>query len=210
MNLDNVEVFGQNSIKINSNKVMYIDPLFIDNEYNDADIVFITHDHFDHFSPKDIEKVSKSDTIYILPEKMKDSISKLNTSPENVKLVIPNQQYEIKGIKFNTVPSYNIVKQFHPKANNWVGYLLDLDYKYYIAGDTDDIDEIKHLDCDVAFVPIGGTYTMDYSEAAELINTMKPQVAIPVHYGSIVGNKEDGNKFKELLDKNIECKIVIE
>ena len=206
---DNVKVFGQNSIRINSSKIIYIDPLYIDQNYNDADFIFITHDHYDHFSPNDISKIIKKDTIIVMPEKMKMSVSQLNIDINNIKYVIPNQIYHFETISFETVPSYNENKVFHPKSNNWVGYIFKLDKKYYVAGDTDNIPEIRHIDCDVAFVPIGGTYTMTYREAAELINTMRPKLVVPVHYGTIVGEKADGEKFKSLIDSSIECQIMI-
>ena len=206
---DNVKVFGQNSIRINSSKIIYIDPLYIDQNYNDADFIFITHDHYDHFSPNDISKIIKKDTIIVMPEKMKMSVSQLNIDINNIKYVIPNQIYHFETISFETVPSYNENKAFHPKSNNWVGYIFNLDKKYYVAGDTDNIPEIRHIDCDVAFVPIGGTYTMTYREAAELINTMRPKLVVPVHYGTIVGEKADGEKFKSLIDSSIECQIMI-
>ena len=206
---DNVKVFGQNSIRINSSKVIYIDPLYIDQNYNDADFIFITHDHYDHFSPNDISKIIKKDTIIVMPEKMKMSVSQLNIDINNIKYVIPNQIYHFETISFETVPSYNENKAFHPKSNNWVGYIFNLDKKYYVAGDTDNVPEIRHIDCDVAFVPIGGTYTMTYREAAELINTMRPKLVVPVHYGTIVGEKADGEKFKSLIDSSIECQIMI-
>ncbi len=206
---DNVKVFGQNSIRINSSKIIYIDPLYIDQNYNDADFIFITHDHYDHFSPNDISKIIKKDTIIVMPEKMKMSVSQLNIDMNNIKYVIPNQIYHFETISFETVPSYNENKMFHPKSNNWVGYIFNLDKKYYVAGDTDNVPEIRHIDCDVAFVPIGGTYTMTYREAAELINTMRPKLVVPVHYGTIVGEKADGEKFKSLIDSSIECQIMI-
>ena len=206
---DNVKVFGQNSIRINSSKIIYIDPLYIDQNYNDADFIFITHDHYDHFSPNDISKIIKKDTIIVMPEKMKMSVSQLNIDINNIKYVIPNQIYHFETISFETVPSYNENKAFHPKSNNWVGYIFNLDKKYYVAGDTDNVHEIRHIDCDVAFVPIGGTYTMTYREAAELINTMRPKLVVPVHYGTIVGEKADGEKFKSLIDSSIECQIMI-
>lgn len=209
MVIDNVKVFGQNSIRIESSKIIYIDPLYIDKDYNDADFIFITHDHYDHFSPDDINRIKKNDTIFVAPEKMKAKVSQLGIDDSNIKCVVPNQTYNIDTLSFETVPSYNKLKPFHPKSNNWVGYILDLDKKYYISGDTDNVPEIRNISCDVAFVPVGGTYTMDYKEAAELINTMNPKLAIPVHYGTIVGNKADGERFKSLVESSIECQIMI-
>ena len=124
-------------------------------------------------------------------------------------IVYPNNKYEVKGITFETVPAYNINKPFHKKADGWVGYKVYFDQTYYIMGDTDAIEEAKNIKCDYLFIPIGGTYTMDYKEAANLTNIIKPTYVTPIHYGSIVGNKEDGEKFKQLVNQNIIVKILL-
>ena len=203
--LDKIEVLIHSSIKFSKGLIIYFDPYKIDRDYHDADIIFITHDHYDHYSPLDIKKVIKDDTIIVVPQ---DIGEKLSTN--NVIGVVPNKNYEVLNIKFKTIPAYNVNKNFHPKENNWVGYLLEYNnIKYYIAGDTDITKENHDIVCDVAFVPIGGVYTMDYQEAAKLINKIKPRIAVPIHYGLIVGNKDDGIKFSKLLNNNIECKIFI-
>lgn len=203
--LDKIEVLIHSSIKFSKGLIIYFDPYKIDRDYHDADIIFITHDHYDHYSPLDIKKVIKDDTIIVAPQ---DIGEKLSTN--NVIGVVPNKNYEVLNIKFKTIPAYNVNKNFHPKENNWVGYLLEYNnIKYYIAGDTDITKENHDIVCDVAFVPIGGVYTMDYQEAAKLINKIKPRIAVPIHYGLIVGNKDDGIKFSKLLNNNIECKIFI-
>jgi len=200
-----IEINCHSSIKITKGKTIYIDPFKIEKESHDADIVFITHDHYDHYSPEDIEKVAKNKTIIVAPKTVK-ALSKM----KNVVLVEPNQTYVVEGIKVETIPSYNINKKFHPKNNEWVGYIIQIEAtRYYIAGDTDITPENKQVKCDVALVPVGGTYTMNYKEAAELINMIKPQIAIPTHYGSVVGDLQDGLKFKELLSPEIECMIII-
>ena len=204
--LENIEINCHSSIKINKGVVIYFDPFKIEKEMHDADIIFITHNHYDHYSKEDINKIIKEDTIIVAPKTTKQTIEKA----QNGIFVEPNKEYEIKGIKIKTVPAYNIDKQFHPKANEWVGYILNIDnVNYYIAGDTDITPENKNVKCDVAFVPVGGTYTMDYKEAAELVNIIKPKIAVPTHYACIVGNKEDGEKFKALLDKDIKCELLI-
>ena len=203
--LDKIEVLIHSSIKFSKGLIIYFDPYKIDRDYHDADIIFITHDHYDHYSPLDIKKVIKDDTIIVAPQ---DIGEKLSTN--NVIGVVPNKNYEVLNIKFKTIPAYNVNKNFHPKENNWVGYLLEYNnIKYYIAGDTDITKENQDIVCDVAFVPIGGVYTMDYQEAAKLINKIKPRIAVPIHYGLIVGNKDGGIKFSKLLNNNIECKIFI-
>ena len=111
-----------------------------------------------------------------------------------------NKEYMVQGIKFETILAYNTNKTFHPKENGWVGYSITLDdIRYYIAGDTDITEENRKVKCDVAFVPVGGTYTIDFKEAAQLINIIKPKFAIPVHYGSVVGSKQDATDFIKLL-----------
>lgn len=204
--LDKVIVFGQNSIKFDMDKKIYVDPLQIKENYNDADIIFITHDHYDHFSKEDISKVIKDDTIVVAPKCMEELVS----SFKRLKLV-DFGNYEVLGISFMTVPAYNLNKKFHPKEKNYVGYVLNLNnVLYYISGDTDNIPEIRNINCDVAFLPIGGTFTMDYKEAFELVKEINPKIVVPVHYGSIVGEKEDGINFKELVDTTkIICSLLI-
>lgn len=206
--LDNIEVLIHSSIKFSKDIIIYFDPYKINKDYHDADIIFITHSHYDHYSPLDIKKVIKNNTIIVCPEDVKEELLKLNI--KNIIEVVPNKDYEVLNIKFKTIPAYNINKNFHPKENNWVGYLINYNnVKYYIAGDTDITEENKNIICDVAFVPIGGTFTMDYKEAASLINEIQPKIAVPTHYGLIVGNKDDGIKFSKLLNNSIECKIYI-
>ena len=208
--LENIEVLLHSSIRINKEKVIYIDPYNINKNYNDADLIFITHSHFDHYSPEDIEKIKKEDTVIIAPQDLSSRIQNEGFAQENIIIVSPNKTYETKGIKFETVPAYNVGKQFHPKSNEWVGYILELDgIRYYIAGDTDANEDNKKVKCDVAFVPIGGTYTMTAIEAAEFINEIKPKLAVPIHYGLIVGTDADASKFVSLLNSNIEGRILI-
>ena len=203
-----LEVLCHSSIRITEDKVIYIDPFKIDKNYNDADYVFCTHSHYDHFSPEDIEKVKKDDTILIVTSDIEDEAKKI-VNKENVFIVEPDKKYDIKGLKIETTYSYNIDKQFHPKENKWVGYIIEINNKrYYVAGDTDNIKEIQDIECDVALIPIGGTYTMNYKEAAELANDINASTVIPIHYGTIVGDKEDAIRFKKLV-KNKEVKILI-
>lgn len=208
--LEKIEVLCHSSIKINKGLVIYFDPFKIDKEYHDADIIFITHSHYDHYSEEDINKVKKEDTQIVAPLDLLDNLLTLGFTKDSITLVKPNENYTVKGLSFKTIPAYNTNKNFHPKANNWVGYLVTIDnITYYIAGDTDITTENKQVKCDVAFVPVGGTYTMDNKEAAKLINEIKPKVAIPIHYGKIIGNISDGHNFAKLINKEIECKIFI-
>lgn len=208
--LENIEVLCHSSIKFNKGLVIYFDPFKINENYNDADIIFITHSHYDHYSEEDISKVIKDNTTIVVPKDLEDMVLQFGFAKEHIIVVSPNKEYSVLGINFKTIPAYNTNKNFHPKSNEWVGYIINLDQTiYYIAGDTDITEENRQVKCDVAFVPIGGTYTMTYSEAAELINEIKPQIAVPTHYGLIVGNQEDANKFANLVDKEIEYRILI-
>ena len=209
--LKGIECLGHSTIKINkNNKIIYIDPYNISDGINDADYIFITHNHYDHFSEEDIKKVKNNETIIIITEDLYTNTLKSGFNGMNIITVKPNENYQVEGIKFSTIPAYNTNKTFHPKENNWVGYIIELEGgKYYIVGDTDITDEIKKVKCDVAFVPVGGTYTMDFKEAAHLINEIKPKIAVPIHYGSIVGTKQDATDFVKLLHPNIKGIILI-
>ena len=205
--LDNIEVLCHSSIRISKGKTIYIDPYKIEKNHNDADLIFITHDHYDHYSEIDIDKIRKEDTIIIVPEKMLVKVLKQGLKKDYVITVNPGDIKMIEGIKFETIAAYNTNKQFHPKENGWVGYIIELEgTRYYIAGDTDITEENRKIKCDVAFVPVGGTYTMDFKEAASLVNEIKPQVAIPTHYGSVVGSTQDATDFVKLLHPSISSK----
>lgn len=207
--LQNIKILCHSCIRIEDKYVIYFDPFKVNKNYNDADIIFITHRHYDHYSEEDINKVRKKDTIFIAPFDLLNTLLNNDIIRENIITVIPNEKYTVEEINFKTIPAYNTNKQFHPRENNWVGYLIELNnITYYIAGDTDITEENKKIKCDIAFVPVGGTYTMDFKEAANLINIIKPKIAIPIHYGCIVGNKEDGINFSKLLNNDIKCKIL--
>ena len=208
--IEDIEVLYHSSIRISKNKIIYIDPFKIDKNYNDADIVFITHDHFDHYSEEDIDKVINENTTIIIPEEMLTKILRKGINKNAVITVESNKEYMVQGIKFETIPAYNTNKTFHPKENDWVGYIITLDgIRYYIAGDTDITEENRKVKCDVAFVPVGGTYTMDFKEAAQLINEIQPKIAVPIHYGSVVGTKQDATDFIKLLHPNIKDIILM-
>ena len=208
--LNNIEVIYHSSIRINKEKTIYIDPFKIDRNYNDADIIFITHDHYDHYSEEDIDKVINENTVIVIPEELLTKVLKKGINKEAIVTVEPNKKYMVQGIKFETIPAYNINKTFHPKENDWVGYVIEINgVKYYIAGDTDITEENKRVKCDVAFVPVGGTYTMDFKEAAQLVNEIQPKVAVPIHYGSVVGTKQDAEEFIKLLHTNIKGVILM-
>ena len=208
--LENIEVLYHSSIRINKEKIIYIDPFKINKNYNDADIIFITHDHYDHYSEEDIDKVINENTTIIIPDELLTKLLRKGINKNAIITVEPNEKYVVQGIKFETIPAYNTNKTFHPKENGWVGYIITLDdIRYYIAGDTDITEENRRVKCGVAFVPVGGTYTMDFKEAASLINEIKPKIAIPIHYGSIVGTEQDAIDFIRLLHPEIKGIILM-
>lgn len=199
----------QSSIKITEEKVFYFDPLKV-NEMYDADYIFITHTHWDHFSKEDIVKIKKEDTKIIGPKDIKEEAITLGFLEKNIYIVEPYQELSFESVKIKTVLAYNKEKPFHPKENNWVGYVITINNTiYYITGDTDALKENESIDCDVLFVPIGGTYTMNKKEAAEFTNKLNPKTVIPIHYGLVVGTKEDINWFKLNVNNQIKVKELI-
>ena len=196
--LDQVTINAHNSIKIKDAKALYFDPFHITDVSRDADIIFVTHDHYDHFSPEDISKVMKEDTVFVAPDSTAALIrGKFGIPSERIVIVAPGDNIEVLGIPVEVIASYNPGKPFHPKANGWVGFVVTVGgLRYYICGDMDITPEGKEVKCDVLLVPCGGTYTMDYKEAAEFTAILNPKYVIPMHYGDAVGKKKDGSAFE--------------
>lgn len=211
MKTEKIKVFVQNSIRISTEKGnVYIDPFEMKEEPHDAAFILVTHDHFDHFSPESIVKVANTDTVLVVPKNMLGKAGEVSKYVSEVVTVNPGEKKVIKGLELETVASYNIEKPFHPKAAGWVGYVVIAEgERIYAAGDTDVTPEAKAVKCDVALVPVGGTYTMDAEAAAGLMNAIKPSVAIPVHYGKVVGTPNDGKIFAGLVKAPIKTEIMI-
>jgi len=173
---------------------VYIDPWGVSADDPPADLIFITHAHSDHFEPDDIAKVTRQGTKLVAPADVANELT------GDVTAVAPGQSHEVAGVRFTTVPAYNTREealQFHPKANRWVGYVLELgDASYYHAGDTDHTPELDEIKTDVAFLPIGGYYTMNVEEAAGLAGSIAPSLAVPMHYGFVVGSPADAERFR--------------
>ncbi|HOL50510.1 MAG TPA: MBL fold metallo-hydrolase, partial [bacterium] len=168
-----------------------------------ADAILITHSHYDHCSIEDINKIVTDTTVVIGSP---DSLAQVKKG--NKKTLSPGGEIDLGWVKINGVPAYNINKNFHPKSNNWLGFVIKFkDGSIYIAGDTDFIPEMKNIKVDIAIVPVGGTYTMNAEEAAKAIDTIKPKIAIPIHFGDIVGSKADAEKFASLV-KSAQVKIL--
>ena len=212
--IDNIELIIHNALKIKyQNNIIYFDPFKLKNKSKNIEIanyIFITHSHFDHYSEEDINLIKDDNTKIIIPSDLEDKVIELGFKKENVLVVKPNNKYQIDDIKFETVRAYNINKDFHKKEYDWVGYVITLnDERIYIAGDTDNTEEARNVKCDIAFVPIGGIYTCDYKDAIELVKAIKPKIAVPTHYNSIVGSREDGYRFKEGLDNIVQVLILL-
>ncbi|MCL5434853.1 MAG: MBL fold metallo-hydrolase [Patescibacteria group bacterium] len=201
------------------NRIYYVDPFDLPagkaglkvEKLQEADIIFITHAHYDHFSQSDIKKILKDSTVIVATA---DVLEKIDVDDKKKIAVSPNKNYDIKGFKFSTTPAYNNKPErlnFHPKNNNWVGYIFALNGKMiYHAGDTDFIEEMKalqDLSLDIAIIPIGGTYTMDVIEAAAAANAICAEITIPMHYRRLNQNYEEiEEKFKALVTSS---KVVI-
>lgn len=204
--MDNLSVNCHSSICINGN--IYVDPFKINTKLNNAKIVFITHSHYDHLDMDSIKNVINNKTIIVCTA---DSAKMLEEENINNQIVVvePNKSYEVQNIKFSTFPAYN-VGHHHFLSLGFVGYTIVLNgVSYTICGDTDATEELKKIKTDVLFVPIGGTYTMNALEAANLTNIIKPKLVVPVHYNCIVGSKEDEKVFVQNVDKQIKVKILV-
>ncbi len=208
---ENIEVLIHNSIRIKSAQgIIYVDPFQMKDDPHDAAFILITHDHYDHFSPEDIDKVAGEGTVLVVPEKMAGKAEEISSMVGRIVTVRPGESCETDGLEFETVPAYNTIKPFHMKGAGWVGYILKIDGKrVYIAGDTDLTKEARAVKCDIAMVPIGGTYTMNASAAAELINEIQPEVAVPVHYGTVAGKPSDGEVFAGLVKPPVKVELKI-
>ncbi len=215
--MENIFINTHSSIKIVINDLtFYFDPFMINEDKKDADFILITHDHYDHFDIKSIKRIINQNTTIVYPKTIcsvvKKEISNLVFRDEILVKQSDKFEFTLKNEKFSVVsiPAYNINKSFHKKEFGYVGYILEInETKYYVAGDTDVIDENKNIKCEIMFIPIGGTYTMDYIEAAKYVNSVNPKKVIPTHYGSVVGDINLGNKFRDLIDKKIETIILI-
>jgi L-ascorbate metabolism protein UlaG (beta-lactamase superfamily) len=202
--IKNIHWLGHDTFKVVGEKVIYTDPFKIKKK-DTANIILITHEHFDHCSPEDVKKIQDPNTVIVATS---DCAQKLSGK---IKIVKPGEKMNVEGIEIEAVPAYNTNKQFHTKDKGWVGYIFTVQgQRIYIAGDTDYIPEMKNFKVDIALLPVSGTYVMTADEAVKAALDMKPKVAIPMHYGSIVGSEKDAKRFAESLKGKIEVAILKE
>lgn len=194
----------------NRQRIIYIDPYQLSNKYqskNDADIVFVSHDHFDHMSIEDLRQIINDDTSIIAAKECLEKLKELKMN--DVKGIKPGEKIIAKDLSIEAVHAYNTNKKFHPKSDDKVGFVISItNNRIYHAGDTDLIPEMESIRPDIAFVPVSGTYVMNAEEAAKAVNELlRPKkIAIPMHYGAIVGTEADAKKFKDLVQI---CKVEI-
>ena len=210
MKVNDLEIYwlGHSGFQIKRTKTIYIDPYNIQGEKEKADIILLTHSHQDHCNYQDLKKIIKEGTTIVMTADCQSKVTRFNV-PIKMKIIEPNQEMTLGDLKISTIPAYNINKHFHPKEEQWLGYILKIgDTIIYHAGDTDFISEMQKLTGYnqpnkkfLALLPIGGRFTMGAEEASEAANLIKPHIAIPMHWGSIIGSMEDAKEFKELCEE---------
>ncbi len=198
----NIFWLGHDSFRLRGDKtVVYIDPWKLAEGTEKADFILVTHAHRDHFNKDDIAKISKPSTVVVGPPSVAEQLGSKTIVAK------AGQTLNVAGLAVDVVPAYNPNKKFHPKDAGGVGYIVTLDGKrIYHAGDTDETPEMKQIKCDIALLPVSGTYVMTATEAAQAANTIMPSLAIPMHYGDpdVVGTRQDAEEFKKLAKVPVE------
>lgn len=218
MEINGIEIkwLGHAGFLIKNSRVIYIDPYQIKDGLEKADLILITHSHYDHCSVADLKKIVKEGTKIVMPADCQSKITRFDVGIK-MEVVEPDYDLDLGDVKISVLPAYNIDKPFHSKEEHWIGYLLKMNnVLIYHAGDTDKIDEMQKLTGHkqegkefVALLPIGGRFTMSVEEAVEAAKLIQPSLVIPMHYGSIVGTEEDAKEFKELCEEeNIKCEVL--
>jgi len=206
--LEGIHWLGHASFRIDGAQVIYIDPWKL-KQPKPADLILVTHAHFDHLSPEDIAKISQPGTVVVCPASCADAVS------GDVRVIAPGESLRVGDVLVEAVPSYNVDKPNHPKAAGNVGYIVEVvgdvaqprGQRIYHAGDTDLIPEMSQVRCDVALLPVGGTYTMNAEEAAQAVARIKPKAVVPMHWGDVVGSKRDVERFKRGVPEGVEVVV---
>jgi L-ascorbate metabolism protein UlaG (beta-lactamase superfamily) len=211
LNLDIARI-AHDTFRIAGSKLVYIDPFKV-SKRDEADVVLLTHEHFDHLSLEDLEKVCTPATTVVASLLCEEGLKGLKLRTREKRFLDPNAKMHVGKIEIETVPAYNTNKfrepgkLFHPKETKGLGFIVRMDgTAVYHAGDTDFVPEMKNVKCDIALLPVSGTYVMTAEEAAAAAAEINPKIAIPMHYGAIVGGEADAHKFKSLV-KN--CRVEI-
>ncbi len=200
----NLEWTGHAGFKINGKKTVYIDPFQITSSEK-ADLILITHPHYDHCSIADLKKIVGANTVIVAPIDCQSKIASGKMKFKQFHQAKPGDKLHIYEIGIEAVPAYNIGKPYHNQNDDWVGYVISMEGKrIYHAGDSDYLNEMAGIKSDIALLPVGGTYTMNAREAAHAASIMKPKVTIPMHYGSVIGTKEDALALKSSYHGRVE------
>ena len=199
---DRISWLGHDGFRIDGSLTVYIDPYQI-SPGPQADLILITHEHFDHCSPEDVSLIQAPHTVVVTEPLSAQKLS------GDVRTVRPGDRVEEGNASVLAVPSYNTDKAFHPKDKNWLGFVLEMDgSRIYHAGDADFIPEMADLDVDIALLPVSGTYVMTWEQAVEAARAIRPGLAIPMHYGTVVGDDGDARRFESALQDEMEVRVL--
>jgi L-ascorbate metabolism protein UlaG (beta-lactamase superfamily) len=199
---EKIQWLGHDAFRISGSRTIYIDPYQINPPQPRADLILCTHAHFDHCSPEDIKLIRDEKTLLI------GTADTLASFSGNKREVSAGDRFAIGEVRIEVVPAYNLNKTFHPRDSRWVGYVITIDgVRIYHAGDTDRIPEMKDIKADIALLPVSGTYVMTAEEAADAALDIGPRVAMPMHYGSVVGSEDDAQRFSRLLAGKIDVVV---
>ena len=200
--ISQIHWLGHDGFCIAAHQTVYIDPYQIEGGKR-ADLILITHPHFDHCSAEDIAKIQGPDTTIVTEQESAAQLS------GNIRILAPGERLELDEIKIEALPAYNLDKDFHPRAKGWLGFNLELKgVRIYHAGDTDFIPEMERIQTDIALLPVSGTYVMTAAEAVQAARAIKPKIAIPMHFGAIVGSGSDAHQFAEALAGEVDVTIL--